>query len=196
MASMRLRRRRDVLDLDARALHAPGRGGVVDHLEQPVVDLVALGQRFIEVHRADHGADIGHGEIDHGEAQVGHFVRGLRRIEHLVEHHGVDGHHGVVLGDDLLAGHVEHLLHHVDLLADVVEERNQPVRAGRHGFGELPETFARVLETLRHDDQRLDRDDDDADEREKHPDGAGLEHVSSPQCWPPNAAMIRLWRRS
>ena len=49
---------------------------------------------------------------------------------------------------------------------DVVEERDQPVRAGRHGVVEFAEAFARVLETLGHDDQRLDRNDDDADDDE------------------------------
>ena len=35
-------RRRDVLDLDAGDLEAPGRGRVVDHVQQLGVDLVAL----------------------------------------------------------------------------------------------------------------------------------------------------------
>ena len=48
----------------------------------------------------------------------------ITRIEHLEEHHGVDPDHRVVAGDDLLPGDIEHLLHHVDLLAHAVDERD------------------------------------------------------------------------
>jgi hypothetical protein len=67
----------DVLDLDARALDAPGHGGVVDHPQQAVVDLVALGERLVEVHRAHDGADVGHRQVDDREAQVVDFIGGL-----------------------------------------------------------------------------------------------------------------------
>lgn len=38
----------DVLDFDARDLETPRRHGRIDHLEQPVVDLVAVAQQFVE----------------------------------------------------------------------------------------------------------------------------------------------------
>jgi hypothetical protein len=84
------------------------------------IDLVALGQRLIQVHRTQHGADIGHHQVEDGDFQLRDFVCGLGRIEHLEEHHAIDLHHRVVLGDDLLRGHVQHLFHHVDLAADAV----------------------------------------------------------------------------
>ena len=54
--------------------------------------------------------------------EVADFISGFGGVEDLEEDHPVDRHHGVVLGDDLLAGDVEHLLHHVDLATDAVEE--------------------------------------------------------------------------
>jgi hypothetical protein len=41
--------------------HGAGRG--VDDLQQPLVDLVALRQQLVEVHRAHDRADVGHGEL-------------------------------------------------------------------------------------------------------------------------------------
>jgi hypothetical protein len=97
-------RRLDVLDLDAVDLDAPGMGRLVDHAQHLGIDLVALGQRLVQVHRADHGADVGHHQVEDGDLQGGDLVRGLGRIQHLEEDHAVDLHHRVVLGDDVLAG--------------------------------------------------------------------------------------------
>src|SRR3546814_18437548 len=58
---------------------------------------------------------------------------------------------GVVLGDDLLAGDVEHLLHHVHLAPDAIEEGGVEVEAGAGDDGEAPEIFYRILIALPHD---------------------------------------------
>jgi hypothetical protein len=60
-----------------------GMGGLVDGDQQLGIDLVALGQRLVQVHRADHGADVGHHQVEDGDLQGGDFVRGLGRIQHL-----------------------------------------------------------------------------------------------------------------
>jgi hypothetical protein len=91
-------------------------------VEQPGVDLVALGQGLVEVHRAHHGAQVGGRELHDGGVEVGDLIGGLGGVEHLEEDDSVDRDHRIVLGDDLLAGDVEHLLHHVHLAADPVEE--------------------------------------------------------------------------
>ena len=57
-------RRIDVLDLDAGDLDAPGMRGFIDDAQQPLVDGVAIGQQLVEVHRAHHRADVGHGQIE------------------------------------------------------------------------------------------------------------------------------------
>ena len=59
-----------VLDLDPRDLHPPGAGGVVDHVQQAGVDLVALGQHLVQVHGADDGAQVGHHQLGDGAVQV------------------------------------------------------------------------------------------------------------------------------
>ena len=104
----------DVLDLDARDLDAPGPRRLVDHGQELGVDAVALGQELVQIHRAHHRADIGHGQVDDRPLEIGHLIGGARGFLHLVEDHAVDRHHGVVPGDDLLRRHVHHLLHHVD----------------------------------------------------------------------------------
>ena len=78
---------RNVLDLDASDLDAPGRCRVIDDQQQPLVDGVAFGQQFIEIHRAHDGTNIGHGQINDGVLEVADLVGGLRRIEYLVKHH-------------------------------------------------------------------------------------------------------------
>src|SRR5580765_7920251 len=47
-------RRLDILDLDAVALQAPWMRGLVDDAQQARVDVVALGQRLVQVHRTEH----------------------------------------------------------------------------------------------------------------------------------------------
>ena len=108
-------RRRDVLDLDPGHLDAPGRRGRIDHVQQLVVDLVALRQHLVEVHAAEHGADIGHGDGEERILQPRHLIGRPRRVDDLVEGDAVGRDRGVVAGDHLLRRHVEHLLHHVHL---------------------------------------------------------------------------------
>lgn len=72
-------RRVDVLDFHAGDLDAPGLGRGVDHVQQAGVDLVAVGEKVVEVHRAHHRADIGHGDIENGHLQIGDLIRRARR---------------------------------------------------------------------------------------------------------------------
>ena len=82
------------------------------------VDLVAMRQKLVEIHRAHDGADVGHDEIEERHLEIGDFVGRAPRVEHLVEGDAVDGDGRVVLRDDLLARDLEDLLHHVELAAD------------------------------------------------------------------------------
>ncbi len=138
-------------------------GRFVDDLEQRGVDLVALATRFVEIERAEHRADVGHHEVDDRELEVRDLVGRLRSVEHLEEHDAVHADHRVVLRDDVLRGHVEHLLHHVHLAPDVLHDRDEEMKAGI----ERMRVFAPALDgpfvALRHD----------ADELEQHDDGDG-----------------------
>ena len=122
-------RRRNVLDLDARHLHAPCLGRVIDNVEQLGVDGVTVGEKLVEVHGSHDRADIGHREVDNRGLQPFDLVGCLRRIEHLEVGHTVDAHHGVVAGDDILARDLHHLLFHVHLVADALHDRDQDVQA-------------------------------------------------------------------
>ena len=116
MAPARSCRRDDVLDLDAGDLGAPGRGGGIDDAQEALVDLVAVGEKLVEIHRADDRADIGHRQRQKRLLQVRDLIGGPRGIEHLIEGGGVDGDAGIVPGEGLLARNVEHLLHDVHRL--------------------------------------------------------------------------------
>ena len=61
--------------------------------------------------------------------EIAHLIARLRRVEHLEEDNAVDRHHGIVLGDDLLARHIHHLLHDVELAADAIDERDDEAQA-------------------------------------------------------------------
>ena len=76
-------RRHDVLDLDAVDLDAPGRDRGVDHAQQPLVDLVAMRQHLVEVHRAHDRADVGHRQRDDRLIEIGDLVARLGGVEHL-----------------------------------------------------------------------------------------------------------------
>ena len=79
----------------------------------------------------------------------GDLIGCLRRVQHLVEGDAVDRDDGVVAGDDLLGRHVEHLLHHVHLGADAVDEGDDQVEAGRQRPGVAAETLDGVVVALR-----------------------------------------------
>src|SRR3546814_8093462 len=87
---------------------------------------------------------------------------------------------GVVLGDDLLAGDVEHLLHHVHLAPDAIEEGGVEVEAGAGDDGEAPEIFYRILIALPHD---LDTGHQVDDHQRKDEEQCGrFHHLNSPKA--------------
>jgi hypothetical protein len=171
-------RRQDVLDLDAGDLEAPGRGGGVHHAQEALVDLVAMREQVVKRHRADHGADVRHRQREKRLLEVRNLIGGPGWVEDLVEGGGVNGDAGVVAGEGLLARHVEHLLHHVDLLADAFDVRDDQPEPRPERAREAPELLDRVgvalrdgahAERDRHDDQDDERDDEDVEaERDWH----------------------------
>ena len=122
-------RRVDGLELDPVDPDAPLAGGLVEHATKLAVDLVAAGQRLLEVERADDVAQRGDGELLDALDEVGDLVdRGLR-VDDLVVDDGVDADHEVVAGDDRLRRERHHLLAEVDVGAHDVDERHQQVQA-------------------------------------------------------------------
>ena len=67
-------RRVDGLELDAVDADAPVAGGLVEHAAQLAVDLVAAGQRLLEVERADDVAQRGDGQLLDALDEVGDLV--------------------------------------------------------------------------------------------------------------------------
>ena len=148
----------------------------VDDGEQARVDLVAMGQQLVEVHRAHDGADVGHHQIEQRLLEIGDLVGGAPDVEHLVEGDAVDRHRGVVLGDDLLAGNVDHLLHHVELAPDAVDVGNDQPEAGRQGLVVAAEALDGVIVALRHLPHAHQHGDDDEQHDDDRDDAESLDH--------------------
>ncbi len=94
----------------------------------------------------------------------------------MIEHDPIHLDHGVVLGDDLLRGDIQHRFHHVNFMTDAVDDRDDEIQTGPHGFGIAAEAFDRVFHALRH---RLDtqNDQDDRQHRQRHHKcGKALQH--------------------
>ena len=125
-----------------------GLGRMVDDREQPGIDLVALRQGLIEVHRPHHGAQVRRRERHDRHIEIADLIGGLGGVQHLEEDDAVDRDHRIVLGDDLLAGDIDHLLHHVDLVADAIEERRDEVEAGLGDADETAEMLDRIAIAL------------------------------------------------
>jgi hypothetical protein len=169
-------RRLQILDLDARHLDAPRAGGLVDDGQEAGVDLVALREHFVQLHRTNHGAQIGHGELADGVVEVGHPVGRRRRVHDLDEDDGVHLDGDVVLGDHLLARHVQHLLHDADLAPHRLHERHEDGDARLESAGVAAEPLDRVLIALRHDLDGRDGQEDSQDDQgdwEEGEHGAG-----------------------
>ncbi len=124
---------------------------MIDHDQQLGVDLVALGQCFIQVHRTHHCAQVGGGKLHDRNIEVGDFIGRLARIEHLKEHDRIHPDHRIVAGDDFLPRNIEHLLHHIDLVAHPIDERDDQMQSGLRGECELTQPLDRIDIALPHD---------------------------------------------
>ena len=136
---------------------------MIDDRQQARVDLVALRQCLVEVHRAHDRAQVGRRKRHDRRVEVADLIGRLGGVQHLEEDDAVDRDHRIVLGDDLLARDVEHLLHHVDLAADPIEERRDEVEAGLRHADEAAEMLDRVAIALM-DDLHADHHDTEARE--------------------------------
>jgi hypothetical protein len=91
-----VRRRADVLDLDTGDLDAPRRRCFIDRAQQFFVDAVTLAEHGIQLHGAQHRADVGLQQVANGMLEVVDLIGRLRRVDHLEETHGIDLYRGVV----------------------------------------------------------------------------------------------------
>ena len=149
---------------------------MIDHQQQLGVDLVALRQSLVEVHRTHHRAQVGSGQLHDRDIKVGNLIGRLAGIENLEKHHRVDADHGVVLGDDFLSRNIEHLLHHVDLVADAIDKRDNDMQARRCRQRELAQAFDGVDKTLPHDAHTHEQKDENHHEQREQ----SLDHYHPP----------------
>ena len=162
-------RRRDVLDLVAQHLHAPGLGRLVELLHDLQVDVHALFERLVEVDLADLAAQRRLRQLRDGEDVVGDAVRRALRVEDLEIQDAVHAHLHVVARDADLRRDVDRRFLQRMPVADDVEERNQDVKPGMQHAGKPAEPLDDVRALLRDDDRRL-RNDDECDNDEYQTD--------------------------
>ena len=110
-------------------------------------------QHLVEIHRAHHGADIGHRQLDDRGIEIGDFVTRLGGIDHLEEREPVDRDGRVVLGDDVLLRDIDRLLHYVHLVPDAIEIGHDDIEARPQRAGIFAEALDGQVVALRH---RLD----------------------------------------
>ena len=139
---------------------------MIENLQQPRVDLIAVRQQLVEIHGAHDGADVGHRQVNDRRLELVDLVGRARRVDHLEERHAVDPHHGVVPRDDVLARDVEHLLLHVHAVADALHHRDEDVQAGLQGARVAAEVLDRVVHALRDDLDRRPQDHDGEDDEQ------------------------------
>ena len=79
------------------------------------------------------------------------LVGRLCGIQNLEKGDAVDAHHRVVAGDDILARDIHHLLFHVHLVDDTLDDRDQDVHARRQRPRVSPEVLDGERVALRYD---------------------------------------------
>ncbi len=166
----------DVLDLNARDFDAPRLRGCVDHHQKARVDLVAMREQLVQVHRTHDRAHIGHDDVAQRQFKIGDLIGRAARIEHLIEGDAVHRHGCIVLGDDFLARDVHDLLHDVELAADGIDVRNDKPQTRSQGFVVAAEALDRVIVTLRHLAHAHESGDDHEGRDDKRENGCALQH--------------------
>ncbi len=137
-------RRIDALDLYTDHTDAPLICGIVQYLTESAVHTLAGREGLIQGHLADDIAKVGLGQLGDRQLEVGDVVEQALGIGGLEIDHGVHRRGYVVLCDDLLRRHVNHLLPHVDG-PQPIDERNDDAQARRHCLFEFAETLNHAL---------------------------------------------------
>ena len=137
-----------VLNFHPRYLNAPGVSGLVNYLQQMAVDSAALGLQIVQSHGPSHGAQVGGGQVNYRQLHVVHGIAGLGRINNLVKDNAIDGNLGVVLGDYVLARHVQHDFLHIHLAVSAFVEGHNPMETGIKGALVTAEAQHRAFRAL------------------------------------------------
>src|SRR6185437_11472685 len=154
-ASVTVARRLDGLQLDTRDVDAPPDRRLLYNLAHALVDLIAAGERAVELHLADDVAQRRARERFEREREILDGVGGLLRIgDAIVEDRiDVDGH--VVFRDHGLARKVEHLLAEIDARGGSGDEASGAARVA-HGVAHVDR--ARTLHERQQDVEARARD--------------------------------------
>ena len=133
----------------------------VDDLLQLFVDLIPLGQQFIQFRLPGDAAQGSLRKLGGGITKIFHCHDGLFRIDHPEIHHRIHLNRDVIQGDYILSGHVEHdgaqahLHHPVDDRDQNDQPRpfgvNQPAQTEDHPALILAQNPDRANEQYNHD---------------------------------------------
>src|SRR5213594_621660 len=162
-------RRRELLDLDVRHLHAPAMGDLVELHPEVLVDLLALGEDIVEKDVADDGAERRRRDALDGRPEILDVQERIPRFENLLVDQEVDRDGRVVLRDAGLLRDLHEELAQVHSLRDKLDRRREQEyetwTANPLELAEREDHQALILGHDMHDrPQDEDRDDQDDDQ--------------------------------
>ena len=143
-------------------------GGDRSLISMRVIDFVALREHLVEIHRADHGADIGQRQVGNRTIEVLDFIGRARGVDDLDERDRVRGHLRVVLRDHFLAWNVEHRFHHRHLASDAVEQRIDEGKPGLERARVATKLLNRPLVALWNELDRAKHENDCSHKEKRH----------------------------
>ncbi|MBG9885209.1 hypothetical protein ABE10_01120, partial [Bacillus toyonensis] len=156
----------DGLQLDARDADSPLARRLVEHDTQLAVDLIAAGERLLQVEATDDVAEGRGGELLDGAEIVRDLIGRGASVGDLEVDDRVDRDDEVVLGDHRLRRKGHDLLAHVDERAEAIDEGNQQIQPRREGL-------VIAAEPLHDAGGRLGDDPNGADDRHQDEDDDG-----------------------
>ncbi|CQR23285.1 Uncharacterised protein [Yersinia enterocolitica] len=117
-------------------------------MQQAAVDVVALGQHFIQFHGTQNSTEVSHGQVDDSQFQIADFICGFHRVNNLNKADGINCHIGVVAGNDFLGWNIQNLFHHIDFTTNTIHKWHNDIQARHQCFGITAKTLDCPLKTL------------------------------------------------
>ena len=152
-------------------------------MQQAGVDAVALGEHFVQLYGAQHGTNVGHGQVDNRQLEVADFIGGFRRVDDLNKAHRINGDVGVIARNHLLRRDIEHLLHHINFAPDTIHKGHHQAHPRLQRLRIAAKALYRPLVALRNDFYR--RSDDN--QRDENKNGDKNQHQKPPVLLPVDA---------
>src|SRR5208283_1867207 len=153
-----------LFDLDVGDFHAPGRGVLIEDALQAQVDLVAVGEEFVEFLLAEHRTQSSLRKLRSLVGVIGDFDDGFLRIDDAEKNDGIHLQGDVVAGDDVLGRNFEGFLaernaHHA---VDRTEDQNYAWTLGCNQASQAEDDTAFIFGQNLDGTQQVNNEDNDS----------------------------------